>query len=111
MANKVNNSPNLPAPLFLTSFPSISDFATTLIQSLLVEIRAHALRLNGALVKDGTEAMTGPMVLKTYVKAALPVAATYTNGLIVVSDDVGGLTPAFSDGTNWRRVADRAVIA
>lgn len=28
-----------------------------------------------------------------------------------LSDDVGGYTPAYYDGTNWRRVADRAIAA
>lgn len=30
--------------------------------------------------------------------------------MIYVSDEFGGGVPAFSDGTNWRRVTDRAVI-
>lgn len=111
MANKVSNSPNLPAPFSLLSFASISDYVTSFVQQLTNELREHATRLNAAMVRDGTEAMTGPMVLKTYVKAALPLAASYTNGLIIVSDDVGGLTPAFSDGTNWRRTADRNIIS
>lgn len=47
--------------------------------------------------------------LPKYVKAALP--AQSVGGMIYVTDDVGGATPAFSDGTNWRRVADRAIIS
>lgn len=47
--------------------------------------------------------------LPKYAKAALPAQAE--GGLIYVRDDVGGATPAFSDGTNWRRVADRAIIS
>jgi hypothetical protein len=31
--------------------------------------------------------------------------------LIYVSDEVGGAVPAFSDGTNWRRVTDRAIVS
>lgn len=31
--------------------------------------------------------------------------------LIYVSDETGGAVLAFGDGTNWRRVTDRAVIA
>lgn len=48
--------------------------------------------------------------LRSYAKASLPSAAT-AGQLIYVSDDTGGATPAFSDGTNWRRVADRNVIS
>lgn len=47
--------------------------------------------------------------LKSYVKAALP--AQGIGRLIFVTDDTGGATPAFSDGTNWRRTADRNVIS
>lgn len=45
-----------------------------------------------------------------FAKASLPVA-TGPKRLIYVTDDVGGATPAFNDGVNWRRVADRAVIS
>ena len=31
--------------------------------------------------------------------------------VIYVSDESGGAVPAFSDGTNWRRVTDRAVVS
>jgi len=32
-------------------------------------------------------------------------------GLIHVSDEVGGAVPAFSDGTDWRRVTDRIIVS
>lgn len=51
-----------------------------------------------------------PIELPRYAKANLP-SATKPGEMIFVNDDVGGSTPAFSDGTNWRRVADRAIIA
>lgn len=31
--------------------------------------------------------------------------------VIYVSDETGGAVLAFSDGTNWRRVTDRAVVS
>lgn len=49
--------------------------------------------------------------LPTYTVATVPSAATYVRGLIYVSDETGGAVPAFSDGTNWRRVTDRAIIS
>lgn len=70
-----------------------------------------ATRLNIAMVNNGTEVPTAPVLLNTYVKTALPSASTYPNGIIIVSNDTGGLTLAFSDGTNWRRTADRNVIS
>ena len=57
----------------------------------------------------------GATYLPTYAKADLPAAADLPDStlrwMIFVSDDVGGSTPAFWDGTNWRRTSDRAVIA
>jgi hypothetical protein len=31
--------------------------------------------------------------------------------MIFVTNEAGGAVPAFHDGTNWRRVTDRAVIS
>lgn len=46
----------------------------------------------------------------SYTVATLPVATT-TGGMIFVTDETGGAVPAFSDGTNWRRVTDRVVVS
>lgn len=43
--------------------------------------------------------------------ATLPNVAASAGGLIIVSDEAGGYVPAFSDGTNWRRVTDRAIVS
>lgn len=48
---------------------------------------------------------------KTYTVSTLPAAATYPRGIIYVSNETGGATLAFSDGSNWRRVQDRAVVS
>ena len=50
-------------------------------------------------------------VLSTYTVTTLPDAAMWVRGLIYVSNEAGGAVPAFSDGTNWRRVTDRAVVS
>lgn len=60
---------------------------------------------------DGTQAMGAPLPLLSATVATVPAAADWTGGLIYVSDEVGGATPAFSDGTNWRRFSDRAIIS
>ncbi len=52
-----------------------------------------------------------PVVLPQHPKASLPSASANVAGMIYVPDDVGGAVPAFSDGTNWRRVTDRAIIS
>lgn len=54
---------------------------------------------------------TQPQQLPTYTVATLPTASTWTGYVIYVSDETGGATLAFSDGTNWRRVQDRNVVS
>jgi Protein of unknown function (DUF2793) len=54
----------------------------------------------------------GPVRVGQYAKAALPSAASSGAGATVfVSDEAGGPVLAFSDGTAWRRVTDRAVVS
>jgi len=60
----------------------------------------------------------GPLAATTYLKsgsytvATVPSASAAGAGArIYVSDESGGAVLAFSDGTNWRRVTDRAVIS
>lgn len=74
--------------------------ATRLFQAFLDEI---VQRLNDNLL--GTQ-----IQLTSYTVAQLPVA-TLAGGLIFVSDEAAGAVPAFSDGTNWRRVTDRAIVS
>jgi hypothetical protein len=52
-----------------------------------------------------------PIIFPTYTVATAPVGASYIGGMIYVSDEAGGPTMAFYDGTNWRRVQDRAIIS
>ncbi len=49
---------------------------------------------------------------KAFTVATVPNAATSGAGAIVyLSNESGGANLAFSDGTDWRRVSDRAVIS
>lgn len=73
--------------------------------------RQLADRVNASLPHDGSHPMTAPLVLKSYALANLPAAASWTAGLVYVTDETGGAIPAFSDGTNWRRVTDRAICS
>lgn len=54
------------------------------------------------------EALINP--LPSYTVATVP-SATTAGKLIYVTDETGGAVPAFSDGTNWRRVTDRAIVS
>ena len=75
------------------------------ISAALAATQADVVAL-GARV-DGLEAI---VTLPSYLKSALPPASP-AGRMIYVTDDVGGATPAFSDGTDWRRTADRAVVS
>lgn len=66
---------------------------------------------DGANTWGGKQTHALPVILPTYTVAGVPSAATYPRGLIYVSDEVGGAVVAFSDGTNWLRVTDRAIIS
>lgn len=52
-----------------------------------------------------------PPIIPEYTVAGVPTASTYDNGVIIVSNETGGRTLATSDGTNWRRVSDGAIIS
>jgi hypothetical protein len=72
---------------------------------------AWAIRVVQDLVAWVEARGRGPQALTIYLKARLPDAAKNRGALIAVSDDVGGFTPAYSDGTAWRRTADGAVVS
>ncbi len=74
--------------------------ATTGFQSFLTELE---LKLNGRLLGEA-------VILDSYTVLTVPDATAYTGGMIFVSDETGGAVPAFSDGTDWRRVTDRAIV-
>ncbi len=53
----------------------------------------------------------GPMQMASYMVSTLPDAADAGAGAVIfVSDESGGATLAFSDGANWRRIQDRAIV-
>lgn len=52
-----------------------------------------------------------PWQLPSYTVAEVPEASLYRGHVIYISNESGGAVIAFSDGSNWRRVTDRAVIS
>lgn len=69
---------------------------------------------NGASVFSiGTAVVSSnlPFRLAEYTVSTLPSATGVAGAMIYVSNESGGAVPAFSDGTNWRRVTDRAVVS
>lgn len=89
-------------------FPELSDpgrllrWAADLVRSLDTQSRSQEQTYfrQGAI----------PIVAR-YSVADLPSAGKYLGGLIYVSDETGGAVMAFSDGTNWRRVTDCAIVS
>lgn len=75
--------------------------------------RLLAMRANATLPKNGSEPMTGPHTLLSVTVAELAdyPAASYTGAQLYVSDETGGPTLAFSDGTNWLRTSDNAPVS
>jgi hypothetical protein len=61
---------------------------------------------------SGRTAFAGSIKPQSYTVAGLPSAGDAGAGaLVFVSDESGGAVPAFSDGSDWRRVTDRAVVS
>lgn len=67
----------------------------------------------GVLLRDGHAVWHAGLdiILKSYTVATVPPVAANAGKQIFVTNETGGAVPAFSDGTNWRRVTDRAVIS
>lgn len=61
------------------------------------------------VLNDMVTAINGPS-LPTYTVTTLPTATT-AGQMIFVSNEAGGAVMAFSDGTNWLRVTDRAIVS
>lgn len=114
MSDPVKKVPLLPTALGIKSLDALVDFDKNIIKQLIPELVDHARRINLSLPKDGTEAMRNPMplahstVAQTITKY---LASSWEGALLYISDEVGGKTIAFSDGTNWRRVQDRVIVA
>lgn len=60
----------------------------------------------------------GPFLIQGYSVTSLPPAANWAastgtdphTSLIFIPDESGGATLAFSDGTNWLRTSDNAIV-
>jgi hypothetical protein len=65
--------------------------------------------LAGAL-SFSTLSISGALGVGTSTVSGLP-SASPAGRILYVSDESGGAVLTFSDGTNWRRVTDRAVVS
>lgn len=114
MALPVIESPQLPVLLPPPdSITKTNAFLRTFALALFNVLRTHALRLNSIVSGDGSESYRVPLRgAETTVAglAAFP-ADIWVGSWINVTDEAGGYVPAFSDGADWRRVTDRAVVS
>lgn len=55
--------------------------------------------------------ITKELQLPTYTVAGLPAANTRPRAIAYCSNETGGAVIVYSDGTNWRRVTDRAIAS
>lgn len=68
-------------------------------------------------IKQVYDNLTGVNTAKAFTVATLPDPADYDPEIlgraayVYVSNESGGATLAFSDGTDWRRVQDRAIVS
>lgn len=100
-----------------TSWPTYFAFETCPVGATVP--RVERLRITaGGNVGIGTPSpscaldVAGPIRCGSYTVATVPSASAVGAGaMIYVSNESGGAVIAFSDGTNWRRVTDRAVIS
>ena len=100
---------NAASQLFQTAFSGRAEIGLIGDDDLHLRVSTNGTTWADALVLKGA---TGTPRVPSFPKASLPAAATAgAGGTIYVTDDVGGAVLAFSDGTSWRRVTDRAVIA
>jgi hypothetical protein len=92
-----------------------SDFMNAVQEELIAVITAAGISLNKASNAQLLAAMlvviSNNMKPQSYTVGALPTASSNTGRIVYVSNETGGATLAFSDGTNWRRVQDRNVVS
>lgn len=111
--------------LFQTDASARAELGTVGDDKLHLSISPDGSAWHDALVADpatghvgiGTAApavrldVDGPIRTKSYTVATVPTASAGAAQLIYISDESGGATLAFSDGTDWRRLSDRAIVS
>jgi hypothetical protein len=112
--------------VFQTGYSGRAEIGTTGNDHLRFRVSADGATWKTALSVDpatghvGIDTLTpstrldvaGPVRIGQYTVAGIPSASSSGAGaLIHVTNEAGGPVVAFSDGTSWRRVTDRAVIS
>jgi len=99
--------------LYQTGFSGRAEMGLAGSDDFTVKVSADGAAWTEALAiarADGTVRLAAGLRLGSVTVAGLlPAAAAGT--LIFVPDESGGAVVAFSDGTDWRRMTDRAVVS
>ena len=82
----------------------------TATTNMFIEASSNGKVGIGTLTPGSRLHVNGTIQMLSSTVAGLP-SASPAGQIIYVSNETGGATLAFSDGTNWRRVHDRAVCA
>lgn len=88
----------------LLTVPSAND--------VVLERNGYFHRVWYRFVSRVTAILTGrePVRIKTSTVAGLPAAADWRGCVVIVTDEADGEVPAWSDGSTWRRMTDRAEV-
>jgi len=92
-----------------TDFGSITDSVTLSSDSGLITNSVSASYDLGLIYTTGVIYPT-LFALPLYTISTLP-SPLQAGQLLFVTDETGGSVPAFSDGTNWRRMTDRQIVS
>lgn len=78
-----------------------------------VDLHEKVTLILADVVSDADKAARPVRLPKTTVArlAALEFRAGEDARLVYVTDEAGGAVPAFSDGSDWRRLTDRTVVS
>jgi hypothetical protein len=88
---------------------AVTGLSATLANNIILADGAGNIRVQADTAKVKFNL---PVGLPSYTVATVPSASVAGAGAIIyVSNESGGANTAFSDGTNWRRHGDRAIIS
>lgn len=82
---------------------TVSDDSGLITESVALSYDLGFLVISGLIYPD-------QFVLPSFTVSTLP-AAIPAGQMLFVTDETGGSIPAFSDGTNWRRITDAQIVS
>jgi sugar lactone lactonase YvrE len=87
----------------VTEIVTLSDDLGLVTEAVEAESDLGTIVTSGLIYPD-------QFVLPSFTTTTLP-SASVIGAMIYVTNESGGAVPAFADGTNWRRVKDRAIVS